>query len=275
MHNLNGKTAFITGGASGIGLAMAFSFGRRGANVMIADVETKALEAAAGQLRAEGIRTATSICDVSDRDAVQRAADATIAAFGKIHLVCNNAGVSVTGALGTISQRDWDWILGVNLRGAIHGMDVFTPLIEAHGEGGYFVNTASMGGMIASATHEPYIATKFALVGMSEGWAEQLRPKGIGMIILCPGFVRTRIFESRRNRAGGADKPVDAAAKAAVEAGIPAGHVAEMVVEAMRDGDLYVFTNPEFEPLVRARFDRILAAFEKPKISPALKSEPT
>lgn len=281
MQDLKGKTAFITGGASGIGLAMAEAFGREGMNVMLADIETAALERAVSelrdkQIRAEGVRT-----DVASRESLRTAALETIARFGKVHLVCNNAGVGAGGQFGQVPARDWDWIIDVNLKGVVYGMEVFEPLIASHGEGGHFVNTASMAGMVSPPGMEPYCATKFAVVAMSEGWAAQLAPLGIGVSILCPGFVKTRIHESRRNRpdAYGPDErqvtPEDQTISASnVLGGIPVGPVASRVVEAVRGGELYVFTHPEFKAAVEARFQRILAAFDTAAASPALSSLP-
>jgi NAD(P)-dependent dehydrogenase (short-subunit alcohol dehydrogenase family) len=277
MQDLRGRTAFITGGASGIGLAMAEAFGREGMNIMLADIETGALEAAVAELRAKQIRAEGVRADVSSRDSLRAAALETIARFGKVHLVCNNAGVGAGGPFGEIPERDWDWIIDVNLKGVVYGMEVFEPLIASHGEGGHFVNTASMAGMVSPPTMEPYCATKFAVVAMSEGWAVQLAAKAIGVSILCPGFVKTRIHESRRNRPEtyGADTrqaaPEDLAISGAnVLGGIPTEPVAARVVEAVRDNDLYVFTHPEFKAAVAARFERILEAFDKSAASPAL-----
>ncbi|MBS0411848.1 MAG: SDR family NAD(P)-dependent oxidoreductase [Proteobacteria bacterium] len=275
MQDLKGKTAFITGGASGIGLAMAEAFGREGMNVMLADIEATALEAAVAGLRDKQVRAEGVICDVTSRDAVRAAALETIAKFGKVHLVCNNAGVGSGGPLGTVPARDWDWIVDVNLMGVVYGTEVFAPLIESHGEGGHFVNTASMAGMVSPPGMEPYCATKFAVVAMSEGWAVQLAAKNIGVSILCPGFVKTRIHESRRNRpdAYGPDQraaPDADAPFSPVLSGIPVEPVANRVVEGVKDGDLYIFTHPEFKAATQARFDRILAAFDKSAHSPAL-----
>jgi NAD(P)-dependent dehydrogenase (short-subunit alcohol dehydrogenase family) len=278
MQDLEDKVAFITGGASGIGLAMAKAFGRQGMKVVLADIESDALETAvaeltASQIKAHGVRT-----DVAHRDSVRAAALEAIAAFGKVHVVCNNAGVAVGGLIGSFPERDWDWITDVNLMGVVHGVEVFTPLIESHGEGGHFVNTASIAGMVSPPFLEPYSATKFAVVAMSEGWAAQLAPRNIGVSILCPGFVKTRINESRRNRPAtyGHDvreAPPEGAPVSGVLTGIDPGPVGERVVEAVKDGDLYVFTHPEFKSAVSARFDRILAAFDKP--SAALASLPS
>ena len=279
MQDFRGKTAFITGGASGIGLAMAEAFGREGMNVMLADIEQDALDRAVADLRAKQVRAEGVVCNVSSRDAVRAAALETIAKFGKVNVVCNNAGVAVGGMLGQIPEQDWDWIIDVNLKGVVYGTEVFAPLIASHGEGGHFVNTASMAGMVSPPGLEPYCATKFAVVTMSEGWAMQLAGQNIGVSILCPGFVQTRIHESRRNRpdAYGADHP-DAGAgleqtavmASAVQGGIPVGPVGARVVEAVRDNDLYIFTHPDMRGVVEMRFQRILEAFDKSAKSPAL-----
>jgi len=275
MRDLSGKVAFITGGASGIGLAMAKAFGRAGMQVMIADIEAAALAKAVDELRGLQVRTEGVIADVTRRDALRAAALETIAKFGKVHVVCNNAGVGAGGQFGTVPEGDWRWVTDVNQLGVVHGMEIFAPLIMSHGEGGHFVNTASMAGMISPAGMEPYCATKFAVVAMSEGWALQLAAHDIGVSILCPGFVKTRIHQSRRNRPtdyGVDDRPAnpDADATSPVLSGIPVEPVAERVVEAIRDNDLYIFTHPEMRAAVEARFKRILEAFDKSAASPAL-----
>ena len=277
MRDLRGKTAFITGGASGIGLAMAEAFGREGMNVMLADIEATALAAAVEQLRGKQIRAEGVLANVSHSDALRSAALECIAKFGKVHLVANNAGVAAGGQIGTVSERDWDWVIDVNLKGVVHGMEIFTPLIASHGEGGHFVNTASMAGMVSPPGMEPYCATKFAVVAMSEGWAVQLADKDIGVSILCPGFVRTRIHESRRNRpqdygpdAGSGGEEAAGIAGEAVLNGIPVEPVANRVVEAVKANELYIFTHPEFKAFVEARFQRILAGFDASMASPAL-----
>jgi NAD(P)-dependent dehydrogenase (short-subunit alcohol dehydrogenase family) len=276
MQDLQGKVAFITGGASGIGLAMARAFGRQGMSVMLADIEASALELAVDELRASQIKAEGVVADVAKRDSLRAAALETIARFGKVHLVCNNAGVGTGGAIGQVPERDWNWILDVNLLGVVHGTEIFTPLILSHGEGGHFVNTASLAGMVSPPGMEPYCATKFAVVAMSEGWAAQLAPRGIGVSILCPGFVKTRIHESRRNRppAYGPDtrktSPADDAMVSPVLSGIDVEPVGERVVEAVKANELYVFTHPETRSAVEARFQRILAACDTAAASPAL-----
>jgi len=275
MQDLNGKVAFITGGASGIGLAMAKVFGRVGMKVMLADIEAGALAAAVEELRGLQVRAEGVVADVTSRDSLKSAALETIARFGKVHLVCNNAGVGSGGAFGTVPPKDWAWVVDVNQLGVVYGMEIFAPLMLSHGEGGHFVNTASMAGMVSPPGMEPYCATKFAVVAMSEGWAAQLGPRGIGVSILCPGFVKTRIHESRRNRPAGYgadERPpgFDANLTSPVLTGIPTGPVAERVLEGVLDNDLYIFTHPEMKGAVEARFANILAAFDKSAASPAL-----
>ncbi len=279
MKDLRDKVAFVTGGASGLGLGMARAFGREGMKVMIADIEQSALTRAVQELKDSQVRAEGVICDVGSRASLREAALKTIASFGKVHVVCNNAGVAVGGDVGTVAERDWDWIMDVNLMGVVYGTEVFAPLIESHGEGGHFVNTASMAGMIGFPRAEPYCATKFAVVAMSEGWHGQLAAKNIGVSVLCPGFVQTRIYDSFRNkpaRYGAADASTIGIGdtirdtQTMVEAGIPTEPVGQRVVEAIKDNDLYIFTHTEFRGAVEARFAAILAAFDKSEKSKAL-----
>jgi NAD(P)-dependent dehydrogenase (short-subunit alcohol dehydrogenase family) len=285
MQDFRGKTAVITGAASGIGLGMARAFGREGMNVVVADIDVEAARAAVQTLAAEQIRAHAVRIDVADRAAVREAALEAIAAFGKIHLVCNNAGVAGGGLIGTVAERDWDWIVDVNLKGVVYGVETFVPLIQSHGEGGHIVNTASIAGLISGAGAEPYSATKYAVVAMSEGWAQQLAPMGIGLSVLCPGYVRTRIADSsrtRQDRYGGAHAVRDdafavagALVANAVANGIDPDIVGARVVEAVRDGNLYIFTDPRFRDLIEFRFAAIRAGFDQAAASPALKSVKT
>jgi NAD(P)-dependent dehydrogenase (short-subunit alcohol dehydrogenase family) len=281
MKDFRGKTAFVTGGASGIGLSMARAFGRAGMNVVIADVDARAAKDSAERLAGEQIKAVAVPCDVSERAGVRAAALDAVAAFGKIHVVCNNAGVAVGGPIETVKERDWDWIIDVNLKGVIYGVETFVPLIRGHGEGGHIVNTASMAGMVSPPGMEPYTATKFAVVAMSEGWAAQLAPFEIGVSVLCPGFVRTRIHESGRNRQDryGGNADIDPGLRGGREAGaqmvlsgIDPDIVGNRVVEAVRDNELYVFTHPHFKDAVETRFAAILSAFDRAAASEALKA---
>jgi NAD(P)-dependent dehydrogenase (short-subunit alcohol dehydrogenase family) len=278
MKDLKDKVAFITGGASGLGFGMAKAFGREGMKVMIADIEQAALTRAVQELKDSQIRAEGVLCDVSSRGSMREAALKTIANFGKVHVVCNNAGVGAGGLMGEVPERDWQWCIDVNLHGVVHGTEIFAPLIESHGEGGHFVNTASMAGWMSAPGMEPYSASKFAVVAMSEGWAMQLAAKNIGVSILCPGFVKTRIHESQRNRQAQYGTPAAPAlaserqemAAMMVNNGIPVEPVANRVVEAIRDNDLYVFTHVEFRGLVEARMNMAFAAFDKSAKSKAL-----
>jgi len=279
VKDFRGKTAFITGGASGIGLSMARAFGHAGMNVVLADIDDKLARSVAEQLASEQIKAVGIRCDVSERSSVREAALEAVAAFGKVHVVCNNAGVAVGGPVGTLKDSDWDWIIDVNLKGVIYGTETFLPLIRSHGEGGHIVNTASMAGMISPPGMEPYTATKFAVVAMSEGWAQQLAPLDIGVSVLCPGFVKTRIHESgraRQDKYGGVGE-VDALGQGPSEAaqmvlnGIDVEIVGKRVLEAVKNGELYIFTHPEMKAFTEARFANILAAFDTAAQSATLK----
>ena len=279
MKDLKGKTAFVTGGASGIGLGMARAFGREGMNVVLADIDKAAAKAAAQVLVSEQIKAVPVRVDVADRAGVRAAALEAIAAFGKIHVVCNNAGVAIGGAIDNVRDSDWDWIIDVNLKGVVYGVETFVPLIKSHGEGGHIINTASLAGIISGPGSEPYSATKFAVVAMSEGWAAQLAPMGIGLSVLCPGYVRTQIASSGRGRqdryGGHAPSGFDAFSSQvsqAVANGLDPDIVGARVVEAIRDGDLYIFTDPRFREVVEMRFARIRAGFDAASASPALNS---
>ncbi|XSC47322.1 SDR family NAD(P)-dependent oxidoreductase [Bradyrhizobium sp. RDT10] len=274
MRDLAGKTAFVTGGASGIGLALGRAFAQGGMKVMLADIEMDTLQAAVKSLQEVSPDIRGTICDVADAESVERAAQASFDAFGRVHVVCNNAGVAAGGGIDHISLDNWRWVIDVNLMGVLHGIKSFLPHIRAHDEGGHIVNTASMAGMQTGLGFSPYGATKFAVVSMSEGLAMQLKPHGIGVSVLCPSFVRTRIGESGRNRPEryGQSQPLDPASPSAavvaeiarqIEAGLDPATVAARVLEAIRQDDLYVFTHPGMRAEVEPRFAAILAAMDR------------
>ena len=276
MQNLGGKTAFVTGGASGIGFALGRAFAEAGMSVMLADIETEALAAAVENLRGLGPGVHGIACDVADPTSVERAAEASYAAFGKVHVVCNNAGVAGGGGIDDISLDTWRWVLDVNLMGVLHGVRTFLPHIRAHGEGGHIVNTASMAGLNSGLGLSPYSASKFAVVSMSEGLSKQVAPLGIGVTVLCPGFVRTRISDSRRNRPGrygpaAAPDPESPAGKLAAQLanlarlGLDPMNVAAQVLTAIREDNLYVFTHAgaEWRAELKERFDAILSAIDE------------
>jgi len=280
MKELRGKTAFVTGGASGIGYAMAEAFGREGMNVMIADIEAGPLAASVSALQAMGLRIEGVETDVTRRESVRQAAGRVIEAFGKVHLVCNNAGVGTGGRMSEIPERDWAWVFDVNVMGVVHGVEIFTPLLREHGDGGHFVNTASIAGLLPSPGLTPYSGTKAAVVALSEAWAPQLAARKIGLSILCPGLVATRFSESRRNRQAvyGGDSELSGLEKPEVAAGFLGGvapaTIAARVVEAVKADELYVFTHPEYRELVKARFDAILAGFDAADASLVLAALP-
>ncbi|ODM79566.1 SDR family NAD(P)-dependent oxidoreductase [Bradyrhizobium elkanii] len=273
MRELAGKAAFVTGAASGIGLAMATAFAREGMKVMLADIETGPLDKAIDALRAGGADVHGVVCDVADPLSVDRAAEASFRAFGRVHVLCNNAGVAAGGGIDPISIDDWRWVIDVNLMGVVHGIRSFLPHIRQHGEGGHIVNTASMAGIRSGLGLSPYSATKFAVVSLSEGLAMQLRPLGIGVSVLCPSFVRTRIGESGRNRGEqyGPARQLDPASPMAavvaeiarrLEAGVDPASVAGQVLAAIRDDQLYIFTHPGMRAEVEERFSAILTAMD-------------
>src|SRR5215471_17205982 len=271
MRELTGKTAFVTGGASGIGLALGKAFVEAGMKVMLADIETDALTAAVESLQNFGADVRGVSCDVTDQASVERAASVSYEAFGNVHVVCNNAGVGGGSGIDNISLDSWRWVLDVNLMGVLHGIRTFLPHIRAHGEGGHIVNTASWAGMQSGLGFSPYGASKFAVVTMSEGLAMELKPFGIGVTVLCPGFVRTRIAESGRNRpqrygpTHTPDPATPAGAVAAqiselVQSGLDPSVVAARVIAAIREDELYAFTHPQMRADVEARLATILAA---------------
>ncbi|SDS44191.1 SDR family NAD(P)-dependent oxidoreductase [Bradyrhizobium canariense] len=274
MRELAGKTAFVTGGAGGIGLALGKAFAEAGMKVMLADIEVDALAAAVEGLRGLGSDVRGVTCDVADAASVERAAKAAYEAFGNVHVIGNNAGVAAGGGIDHISLDNWRWVLDVNLMGVLHGIRTFLPHIRAHGEGGHIVNTASMAGLQSGLGFSPYVASKFAVVAMSEGLAGQLKPLGIGVTVICPGYVRTRIGESGRNRPQryGATQPPDPASPAGLlvaqiaehlQSGLDPSEVAARVLSAIREDELYVFTHPEMRGEVDERFAAIQAAMDR------------
>jgi NAD(P)-dependent dehydrogenase (short-subunit alcohol dehydrogenase family) len=281
MQEFRGKTAFVTGGASGMGFAMAEAFGREGMNIMLADIEAGALERGVQTLRDRQVGCEGVLTDVASRDSMRRAALETIARFGKVHLLVNNAGVAVSGPMERLSDADWRWVIDVNLKGVANGVEIFVPLIDSHGEGGHIVSTASLAGLFTGPGIEPYSATKFAVVGMSEGWRPELKAKNIGVSVLCPALVNTNIFDSGRNRPdtyGGA-RPLDGERLAQTrqmmeQGGMPAGVVAAAVVEAVRDDVLYVIPHPEYRAVVEPRLAAIERGFDRAEASPALNGAP-
>ncbi|MCU1503463.1 MAG: family NAD(P)-dependent oxidoreductase [Ilumatobacteraceae bacterium] len=259
MEQLDGKVAVITGGASGIGRAMARRFRSDGMTVVIADVEQAALDATASDLGVEGVRT-----DVSDADSVAALADTVIERHGAVHLVCNNAGVGGGGRIANQTLKDWQWVIEVNLWGVIHGLHTFLPLLLANEDGGHIVNTASMAGLAPWPGIGVYNATKYAVVGISETLAIELQGTKVGVSVLCPGVVNTNIFQSQRNRPQHLRNPArNTEARQfndglAVQTGIDAGEVADKVSAAVRSGEFWIITHPDLLAAVQQRHEGLM-----------------
>lgn len=262
MREFAGRTAFITGGASGIGLGMARALLGRGMNVVVADLLEAHLDEARDALgatnRLHGIRL-----DVSDRAAMKAAAEETARMFGNVHVLCNNVGVSQRSPIDEASHEDWDYVLNVNIGGTVNGLVEFLPGMKAHGEGGHVVNTSSMAGMIpVPAFAGIYATSKFAVRGMSDALRLALAPYAIGVSVLCPGLVRTRamtagdIYRSEHDRG-----PVPVELRDTVDGGMDPAEVGEEVARAIEANRPYIFPHGEFVPEVRAYFDEMLAAF--------------
>jgi NAD(P)-dependent dehydrogenase (short-subunit alcohol dehydrogenase family) len=275
MKELAGKTAFVTGAASGIGLGIATAFAQAGVKVMLCDIEETALSSALEQLKGTNADVDGVVADVSLKDELEAAANATIDRYGKLHILVNNAGIGGGGPYGTWRDAAWDWTLGVNLRSVIWGIEIFGPLIEQHGEGGHIVSTASIAGLISGSSNA-YNVTKYGVVALSEGLRIELAPRGIGVSVLCPAFVRTQIVDSRRNVpqrfAAALDPPPPLSGPRAtaikmirerVEVGVDPVYVGELVREGVENNWPYIFTDTEFEPLVEARFDAIKQGFDR------------
>jgi NAD(P)-dependent dehydrogenase (short-subunit alcohol dehydrogenase family) len=265
MDDLEGKVAVVTGAASGIGRALADRWATEGMKVVLADVEEGPLHAARDELDAGGADVLAVRTDVSDAAQVDALAAATLDHFGGVHLVCNNAGVGGGGQLWEAGLDEWDWVLGVNLMGVVHGIRAFVPHLVAQDEG-HVVNTASVAGFAYAPMMGPYNASKAAVVAISETLKAELAMQGskVGVSALCPGWVNTRIHESDRNRPGGPQPSDELTAGRAMLGEILKGgkqpdEVANLVAAAVREGTGHVFTGDEWIQLVRNRFDTVVA----------------
>lgn len=276
MKDLSAKVVVISGGAEGIGLGLAKVLGGHGMSVVIADINAEQLSLARSELEALEIPVLACELDVADTAAWESVASQAIARFGKIHMLVNNAGVGgAPKPIGTSSEKDWRWILDVNLMGVVNGAQSIVPLIASHGEGGWVINVASLAGFISLPNASAYSATKAAVVAMSECWREELAPQGIKVSVLCPGFVKTRINLSQRNRPAQYDsgdsasvtddreKEMSQQMQAVIDAGASTELIAERVVEAIEQGEFYIVTHPNFLPAVAARFAGVTDAFER------------
>ena len=246
MKDFNGKTAVVTGAASGIGNALSLAFAARGAKVVLADVEANALEAVRADVEAAGMEAIAVPTDVTDEEQVQALADAAWDRFGAAHVVCNNAGVLIRGNMLDAERKDWEWIMGVNVWGVINGVLAFVPRMRDSGEEGHIVHPASEAGHFAGDGYGVYNTSKFAVVGLTESLARDLRNTKIGVSMLCPGQVETGIFTNTNRpaafRKASEDAPMDRRIAENVQE--PAD-VAAKVIAGIEDGALYVFSHEE------------------------------
>jgi NAD(P)-dependent dehydrogenase (short-subunit alcohol dehydrogenase family) len=261
-----GRVAVVTGGASGIGRALADAFASRSMKVVIADVETSALEQASCELRARGAEVMSVALDVRDREAVGRLAGDVYARYGSAHILCNNAGVGRGGFIHESTLEEWDWVLDVNLRGVVYGLHHFLPRMLKSGEPCHIVNTASIAGLVATAGLGSYNASKYAVVGISETLAGELAGTNVGVSVLCPAWVATRIMDSERNAPEDLRLNIPNALGAAlseearnmVRQGLAPSDVAERTIRAIENGSLYVLSHPEFMFAIEERFRQIM-----------------
>ncbi|MDA8862097.1 SDR family NAD(P)-dependent oxidoreductase [Gammaproteobacteria bacterium] len=281
MFKFEGRTAVISGGAEGIGLSIAKALGEQKMNIVLADIDEKNLLKSSAELESLGIPVLGALLDVADEMQWKSVADKAIEKFGKVHIVVNNAGVG--GDSGPIENQEtegWQWALGVNLMGVVYGAKVMTPLIKNHGEGGWILNVSSMAGMGGVPYSGAYTASKAAVVALSESWAAELKDKRIGVSVLCPAFVQTRIYDSERNRPDKYksenyqienESSFSKQTKQMVKDGIDVSIVGKRVVEAINHGELYIFTHPNYRQVNQQRFNGIDEAFARSAQSPLLK----
>jgi NAD(P)-dependent dehydrogenase (short-subunit alcohol dehydrogenase family) len=275
MEALEGRVAVVTGAASGIGLALATRLAAEGMRLVLGDIEAPALEVAASRLRDDGAEVEARVTDVSKAAEVDALGRAALERFGGLHLAVNNAGVSGGGLSWDIPVETWEWILGVNLLGVIHGIRSFVPRIIESG-GGHVVNTASLAGLTSPPFMGPYNVSKHGVVTLSETLYQelQLTHPEVGVTVVCPGWVRTRIHEADRNRPAGLPDPAVGEAGAGlrdvvtslIEGGIDPAEVADKVVAAVRSGRVYVLTHEGSGEMAKSRVERIVDG-ENPAIT--------
>lgn len=273
--DLSGKVAVITGGASGIGLATAKQLARRGANLVLADIEPAAFASAREAIKSvSAVEVETVQCDVADLGSVEGLAEAAFDRFGKVHIVFNNAGVAVGGAIADMKHSDWKWIIDVDLWGVVHGVEVFLPRIIEQGEGGHILFTASFAGLVPNVGLGPYCVAKYGVVALAEVLYREVRAHDIGVSVLCPMRVATNIGNSERNRAevyGGETASPRVPSQGEVNedlAGrvLDVDDVAGLVVDAIDNRELYILPHPESLAPIQRRFSRMEQTFERQRV---------
>lgn len=269
MERFAGRVAVVTGAASGIGLALARRLGAEGMKVVLADVEAEALAQAERGLAERGVETLAVRSDVTDEASVRALADAALARFGAVHVVCNNAGVmGGAGVCWEVPDADWAWVFGVNFHGVLHGLRVFVPILLAQEEG-HVLNTASMAALVSLPLASPYVVSKHAVLALSESLHHELRGRGphVGVSVLCPEAVDTRIVDAERNRPARlrpADlretperKLVADATRKALAGATPPDAIAERAFHAIRERRFYVLAEDAWMRTAEARMDDI------------------
>ena len=274
MDDFKGKTAVITGGASGIGHAVATRLGREGMNLVLADIEAGPLNEAVVEFESAGVPVLGVITDVADFESVEALAAATTERFGDVHILFNNAGVAGGGPMTEPDLGVWDWVLGVNLFGVLHGIKAFAPGMIAHGDPCHIINTASIAGLLPMPAGGVYTVSKYGVVAMSETlMLETHDATEMGVSVLCPGFVSTRLGEADRNipeHLATLDEPTEEEEairemfKAFIAGGIPAEAVADVVFDAIVSNRLYVLPHPEFADAINLRAESIVAGSSPP-----------
>jgi NAD(P)-dependent dehydrogenase (short-subunit alcohol dehydrogenase family) len=265
VQEVAGKTAFVTGGASGIGLGMATAFTGAGMNVVIADLRRDHIETALEALDGKPVHAIE--LDVTDREALARAADEAESVFGHVHLLCNNAGMGILGPVTDARYDDWDWGLSVLVGGVVNGVQTFVPRMRAHGEGSHIVNTSSMAGVLPIPGAAIYITAKAAVIGLSEALRSELAGEGIGVSAFCPGPVQTNIREGGRVRpeqyadSGYARLERDLEERPNSPLWMDPAECGERVLAGIRNDELYIFTHREFREGAEERFQAMLASF--------------
>ena len=281
MKEFKDKVAVVTGAASGIGRAMAERFAAEGMKVVLADIEQGALAETEAELKARSAAVLAVPTDVSKGGDVEALAEKSIAAFGAVHVLCNNAGVAVGGVSWERTVADWEWGLGVNLWGVIHGIRVFVPIMLRQDTEGHIINTASMAGLVSLPLMSVYNVSKHAIVTLSEALHHELALSGakVKASVLCPGWVNTRLMDSDRNRPSDVlNDPAQEISDPAKEAfeqtirellvtGLTPEQVADHVFDAIRGEKFYVLTHPEWKDMVRTRMEDILEE-RKPTFDP-------
>jgi NAD(P)-dependent dehydrogenase (short-subunit alcohol dehydrogenase family) len=268
MDAFEDRVAVITGGAGGIGMAMARAFAARGAHLALADLDEAALHNAVAALTGEGARAVGIPVDVTSLPSVRALADAVVRHYGAVHIVCNNAGVALFGEIREATHQDWEFTMNVNFWGVVHGVEVFVPILLQQKAGGHIVNTASMAGLVGMQWLGIYCASKFAVVGLSESLHRELGSHGIGVSVLCPMIVATNINENsvrmRPDRLRNPDSTPLVPDASAMRGGvIQPDEVARRVVRGIDRRDLYILTHPEQREFLRRRAAKLDAMFEE------------